>query len=1744
MNKALYLLIWIFGSVSFLTAQPKANFSASPSKGCTPATIKFTNQSSGSGLSYFWDLGNGNTSTLGNPQAIYYNPGFYTVKLYIKDNLGRTDSMVRFNYVEIFKNPVACFDASKFKGCTPFDPGLIDKSVRGSGMINQWSWDYGDGTVTGRQSPSHAYLNGGVYDVSLIVKDVNGCQDQVTKNKFITVNTAATVAFSADKLSSCTSPFQVNFSDRSIGTGSGDGYYWEFGDGTTSGIKNPQKTYSTQGNFTVKLTITSANGCVSAAQLNNYITLSAIKPQFALSQPTACAGDSVTFTNQSAPKGLKFIAEWDFGDGNKSKGNQVKHAYRTTGLYPITLTVSLPDGSCKESTRFPDAIQIMGKPRANFFITDTLLCMPGLRDTLIDKSVGGITRSWFLNDSFIASTGWISVKILKKGYNKVRLVSGNGYCYDTLTRNRAILVDTAFANFTLYPEKGCKPLKVEFEDQSESGNPITSYFWDLGDGNYQNQSHFEHTYLYEGMYPVMLTLTNSLGCSFRFRDTVFVGSKPDLAFGKQKDSLCPMDLLTVLDAKNTNSVKVTDWKWYLDTSLISIGKVLNYKVKNQNGTFDLKLIGSHWGCSDTVTFEDGVTIMPPAMRYKVEYDSCKGYPFTFINTSEEADTITWIFEDNSVLGDVDTLVVRGPQDKWPVKLWGRNNRFQCEGEYTEPLIPFTTRVDFSFNGGTCSPAKLLFSNLSQNYTRFNWDFGKGIEEINHVNFYKSFNPGTFHVRLMAAHDNGCKDTLEKTLTINGPSAHVEVTPKSGCAPLEITLISRVNNSGIRNKLWQISGLQDIPVTKDTMKITLDKQGPLANGRYRIGLFLEDQNGCSSLTADTVSLKSHNYHFTLSSFPTCAYPIFYVQPLFAASDSHLVSQAMYWDMGDGRTFTGRNIAHQYQDEGNFKVSLKMIDSEGCITVRDTLINNSVKTLKADLTADKLDASCPPLTVRFQSRSVSHFGNIVKYHWDFGDGSTSNLVSPSHIYLKSGSFTVKLKVTNEVNCSDEIIYKDLILIDGPKGTFHFDKKTGCSPLRIQFSAAVQNTFTIEWDMGDGQILKDSSNLGYEYQRVGKYIPMLVLEDSFGCRYTLPPNDTIQVLPDPVAQFDFGTPCIRQPVYFTNTSNAVYGNIIKCHWDFGDGTTSSETDPKHVYQTKGTYMVRLTVWNSGNCVSTTGKYLKVRNLEANFSSVKPYYCSGQIPELVNTSQSDTLFSKWEWYLNGVFLSNQKTPTLTGLPSGEYELTLITADKNGCSDTLTVPDGIVVGDTLAPVSPYIYRVTVENDVQVQLDHSGPRGHDFKHFNLFQRNLNGEFVKVISLPGRFDTSQMISALNTLHQQYCFKLTATNLCGYESALTEALEHCTVETKAAGEIRKIRVKWNAYKGWPVQRYEVYREESGLKGNYLYLATVDGHTLEYMDTMVYCKMDHHYRIMAVESGGFKQISWSDTAAARPSTRHAVPPNFTIRATVDYDREITLEWTGSGTPRTPVKSYIIERSDDGKQYRWSKSFTPEVYSFTDKKVAVDQQSYFYRTYSIDTCDQQSEIVNFAKTILLRADTTPQERPFVTWSTYQGWSEGVVQYEVQRKKEDGTFVTIGNSSPTDTMMVDNVTDLNGYPEYCYRVIGYKTPASGQSQVISISNEDCAPVRSRIFAANAFTINEDGLNESFDVKGLYIKNYNIKIFNRWGEKVFESNDMNHDWNGCSRGEICQMGAYIWIIRAIGVDEVNWSLKGTVTLVR
>ncbi|PWR76237.1 DUF3821 domain-containing protein [Methanospirillum stamsii] len=149
--------------------------------------------------------------------------------------------------------PTADFSGTPTQGGKPLEVQFTDKSVGKD--LNQWSWSFGDGTISTEVNPKHTYSDDGVYTVSLTVMNKEGLEDTVTKTDYITVREPKISADFIGSPTSGASPLNVKFTDKS--TGEPTNWFWDFGDGYTSaGVQNPSHTYTFGGKYTVTLTVT------------------------------------------------------------------------------------------------------------------------------------------------------------------------------------------------------------------------------------------------------------------------------------------------------------------------------------------------------------------------------------------------------------------------------------------------------------------------------------------------------------------------------------------------------------------------------------------------------------------------------------------------------------------------------------------------------------------------------------------------------------------------------------------------------------------------------------------------------------------------------------------------------------------------------------------------------------------------------------------------------------------------------------------------------------------------------------------------------------------------------------------------------------------------------------------------------------------------------------------------------------------------------------------------------------------------------------------------------------------------------------------------------------------------------------------------------------------------------------------------------------------------------------------------
>jgi len=235
-----------------VVTKPVANFTSNVTSGKVPFNVAFTDTSTGIPAGWIWNFGDGRTSTIQNPLHTYFKAGNYTVSLTVSNVVG-SNTVRKTDYITVVGKPTVEFSAKPTSGKSPLTVAFNDTST---GSPIKWKWTFGDGTTSIKQNPTHKYSNVGRYTVTLIATNGNG-NSKLTKTDYIKVVTKPVANFTSS-VTSGKAFFTVAFTDTS--TGIPTGWYWNFGDGTTSVSQNPLHTYLKAGNYTVRLKASSIAG--------------------------------------------------------------------------------------------------------------------------------------------------------------------------------------------------------------------------------------------------------------------------------------------------------------------------------------------------------------------------------------------------------------------------------------------------------------------------------------------------------------------------------------------------------------------------------------------------------------------------------------------------------------------------------------------------------------------------------------------------------------------------------------------------------------------------------------------------------------------------------------------------------------------------------------------------------------------------------------------------------------------------------------------------------------------------------------------------------------------------------------------------------------------------------------------------------------------------------------------------------------------------------------------------------------------------------------------------------------------------------------------------------------------------------------------------------------------------------------------------------------------------------------------
>jgi len=414
-----------------------ADFTGNRTVGVKPLVVQFTDTTTGgTPTSWLWDFGDGDTTdaTLRNPLHTYSASGDYTVMLTVTNTMG-SDSVIKPDYItvlDITAPPVADFTADMTIGTVPMMVDFTDTSLN---YPTSWSWDFGDGGTSTEQNPTHTYTTAGSFDVTLTATNSIG-SDSETKIGYITGITKPQADFTSNTTSGMR-PLAVQFNDTSLY--SPTIWTWDFGDGTSSGDKDPIHTYNTAGVYTVALRATNGAGS-NWENKTDYITVAELEIQpvadFSANSTAGLIPFAVAFTDLSENTPTSW--SWDFGDGGTSTEQDPVHVYTTPGLYSVTLETTNGGGSDSETKS--SYMTVLAVPAADFTGTPRSGTAP-LTVTFTDTSLYEPTYwTWDFGDSGTSTEQNPAHTYASAGTYTVSLTATNAQGSNTSTKSGYITV--------------------------------------------------------------------------------------------------------------------------------------------------------------------------------------------------------------------------------------------------------------------------------------------------------------------------------------------------------------------------------------------------------------------------------------------------------------------------------------------------------------------------------------------------------------------------------------------------------------------------------------------------------------------------------------------------------------------------------------------------------------------------------------------------------------------------------------------------------------------------------------------------------------------------------------------------------------------------------------------------------------------------------------------------------------------------------------------------------------------------------------------------------------------------------------------------------------------------------------------------------------------------------------------------------------------------------------------------------
>jgi PKD repeat protein len=1145
---------------------------------------------------------------------------------------------------------------------------------------NIWNWSFGDGvwynsSIYTDMNASHTYPVIGNYTVNLTEGMWQNSSVKNTSTIYVNITDYPPVANFTSNITYGLFPVAVQFNDTSSG-GLPTIWNWSFGDGTYASTNTTSHVYTTGGNFTVNLTATNTGGSSSDYK---YITV----------YNATVTGFNANITSGNAPLPIAFTVttpndnatawNWSFGDGSYALTQNVTHTYSTYGIYTVIENASNAYAS-SNTTKSNYVTVHNATPITSFNGFPTSGIQP-LVVTFTDTSTvtGGLFWNWSYGDgtfgNFTVPT-YPSHTYSSVGIYSVSETITNDGGSNTYTSNNYITVNSA-APIAAFSEnvstQGTYPMVVHFYDNST--NSPTQWNWSMGDGRWINGTQNPvYTYAVAGYYTVNLTASNSYGSNTLYKQNViYLTSDVDnnvkswMHFNASPTAPFYDEMGLVWTIRGA-SISSSTYKFPTGSGLFGSGH--NYIYRYGYATLNLT--------NQDFTIEMWVDPTSPSSGQAIVTRTTNSQNYNdgwgFVNANGTINGYTFFMGNLSAGGAVPYFTIQS--NTWThvvierlsgtIYIYVNGELVSTKSGYNANYDVYADTVNIGYLG-TAGAANYNGNidefRISAGVARWTSNFTTPYAEyIGNTTAIIDINPGsTLHYKT-APWDTAyvynatpqMNDGRNRTLEIENITHADFITGSITTDPL-YTVINAVYPNRSSYSDISITSYSIDNVTGEILWNVTRPGGFSAPGNTNVSLIDFNQNYVNYSANDTYQIPYFAFGYLGNTSMNIVFPIHYFTPtnltygewnitsnftatpnvttkystvMFNSTPTGAYANIWNWSFGDGTWYNSSNYldmnaSHTYLIIGNYTVNL----TEG-LWQNSSITNSSIVYVNitdiptvANFTSN-VTYGVFPVAAQFNDTSSGGLPTI--WNWSFGDGTYASTNTTSHVYTNGGNFTVNLTTTNAGGSTS--ILKYITVYNTTTSGFNANVTTGIKPLTVQFTDTSSNATTWYWMFGDGNTSTDKSP-AFIYNIIGTYP---VNHSASNAYYTSWTNETgyINITElAPVTDFN-GTPTSGiVPLTIQFTDNSTGGIPASWNWSFGDGTISSQQNPKHTYNSVGIYSVNLTTNNTGGSSSLIkSNYITVNPMVAALSGTPTI---GTAPLVVTFNGSST-GSPNTWYWN----------------------------------------------------------------------------------------------------------------------------------------------------------------------------------------------------------------------------------------------------------------------------------------------------------------------------------------------------------------------------------------------------------------------------------------------------------------------------------------------------------------------------------